>query len=242
MKLPVLIFFVAIAYNGKSQQAVVASGASGSGSGGTISYSVGQIDFIAPDNNTNAGVQQAFSTASFPVTWLSFTATRQDRIVFLKWQTSTEINSGYFIAERSVNGIDFLTEVGNVPAKGNSFVVANYSLKDKNPQHGINYYRIKQVDKDGKFIYSITIAINFEPDMVISCYPNPALTFIRLDIAATQVTGYRYQLFDAGGKLVNASAITGQSTIVQINPLRPGAYVLKVTHKYLSTTFTFIKQ
>ncbi len=75
----------------------------------------------------------------------------------LQWKTSNEINSDYFTIERSSNARTF-ESIGRVSASGNSSTEKNYSFTDQTPLKGVNYYRLRTVDKDGNAEYSKIIA------------------------------------------------------------------------------------
>lgn len=88
-----------------------------------------------------------------PVSLTSFTARKSNNQIQLAWSTASESNNSHFEIERSVNGTDFV-KIGERKGAGNSSSVLNYSFIDNNPASGTNYYRLKQVDFDGKFEYS----------------------------------------------------------------------------------------
>jgi hypothetical protein len=76
----------------------------------------------------------------------------------LKWQTASEQNLGHFEIERSVNTAAF-EKIGTVNANGNSNTASNYTFTDKNPLAGNNAYRLKNIDRDGKFSFSDIITL-----------------------------------------------------------------------------------
>ncbi len=84
-----------------------------------------------------------------PVDLTEFTCTKSERINHLIWTTATEQNSDYFIIERSLNGAEW-SLVGRSEASGNSSFPLSYSLEDRSFEPTINYYRLTQVDIDGK--------------------------------------------------------------------------------------------
>ncbi len=106
-----------------------------------------------------------------PVGLLSFTANKVSDGVSLKWETSYEHNNVKFIIERSGEDQKFV-DIGSVDGRGNSTDKTIYYFKDHTPLSGNNYYRLKQVDYDGKTEDSKVITINFSG--LISVYPNPA--------------------------------------------------------------------
>jgi hypothetical protein len=84
-----------------------------------------------------------------PVHFSAFDVQAEGCRVELHWSTAMEINNDYFIAERSTDGRTF-KEIAKVQSAGNSMETQHYSLTDEHPTDGLNYYRIQQVDKDGK--------------------------------------------------------------------------------------------
>jgi hypothetical protein len=118
-----------------------------------------------------------FSTCflnSLPVEFLSFNArTIDDRKVELSWKTAMELNNDYFIVERSVDGLTF-EEAGKVKGTGNSNNHIAYRYNDQiKGDHNKFYYRIKQIDVDGKFSHSNVESVVFDLSNIFTVYPNP---------------------------------------------------------------------
>ena len=103
-----------------------------------------------------------FSTAAhdaLPVRLTSFEAQPELCQITLNWTTSEEIQADYFAIERSMDGIVF-HEIGRLSAAGSSNTTRHYSFRDSTP--GLkNYYRLKQVDCDFKYVFSKMI---YAPD------------------------------------------------------------------------------
>jgi hypothetical protein len=124
------------------------------------------------------GTTNKFSTP-LPVTLVYLNARPfENRTTLISWATYTEVNSQHFEVQRSFNGKDFET-IGVVKAAGNSNTLLEYSFVDNSPQDGYNYYRLKQVDIDGHFVYTGIVKVYFDneiitkkPNMLV--YPNPA--------------------------------------------------------------------
>lgn len=96
-----------------------------------------------------------------PVTLTTFSAKiMNNQNVSIQWKTTSEMNADYFIVEKKNNNLPF-----EVVSKVNSKIIngagADYNIIDYSPVKGINYYRLKMVDKDGKFAYSNVSAVNF---------------------------------------------------------------------------------
>jgi hypothetical protein len=107
-------------------------------------------------NKTTSVSSTGFITSDFtvlPVKFTSFTVSKAANGVSVQWTTAEEINADVFLVERSEDGRTWRT-IGNVKAVGNSTNVQNYSYTDRITLNSIAYYRIRQVDSDGKFTYT----------------------------------------------------------------------------------------
>jgi hypothetical protein len=109
-----------------------------------------------------------------PVQLIYFRGKAEAERVRLNWATATEINSSYFNVERSTDLKDF-TAIGKITSAGDSRQRIEYNFLDEAPLPGVNYYRLKQVDKDGTSEYSKIIAISPQTDASrFIIYPNPS--------------------------------------------------------------------
>ena len=145
-----------------------------------------------------------------PVELSSFSADGQGRNVNLSWVTKTEINTSSFQVERTVQGTQNWSKVGEVTASGNSSSPKEYSFTDKKLNSGKYSYRLKMVDNDGTFDYSkvVEIEVSLPKEYAISQnYPNPFNPTSRID----------YQLpFDSKVTL-DIYGITGEKVATIIN-------------------------
>ncbi len=116
------------------------------------------------------GIAEANQT--LPVTWLSFTVQKQNEKSLLTWTTGTETNNKSFVVEHSVNGTNWEI-LSEVRGANNSIVKNTYSYVHDNPAGGKNYYRVRQIDQDGRSSYSAIQTIRFEVRTSLSVYPNP---------------------------------------------------------------------
>lgn len=127
-------------------------------------------------------------TQALPVKLVSFTADKYNETQSqLKWATSSEINNDHFDIERSADGLAW-SKIGEVKGAGNSNETMEYSYTDEATMTGANYYRLKQVDFDGKFEYSNIAEVDFDGGRplnttVMSIYPNPLSAGKGLNIA-----------------------------------------------------------
>ena len=98
---------------------------------------------------------------ALPVSLLDFTGVLQNKSVLLKWKIATQKNLTRFVIERSADGNRFLP-INSIMATGVSTYTRNYSIMDEQPLQGINFYRLKLVDADGKFTYSNIVAVKIK--------------------------------------------------------------------------------
>ena len=100
-----------------------------------------------------------------------------------------------------------------------------YEANDVQPLTGINYYRLKMVDKDGKFNYSIIIKVDLTKKYTVSIVPNPAHDYIIINGADNFKN---IQLIDATGKLVRQLNKTTANRY-DIPGLNRGLYFVRLT-------------
>ncbi|HNP53741.1 MAG TPA: SdrD B-like domain-containing protein, partial [Ferruginibacter sp.] len=135
-----------------------------------------------------------------PVSLLSFTGQLQGDRVLLQWQTTAEFNSDYFDVERKGDRTVF-SKIGRVRGQGTSSVMHAYSLVDPEPIHGMNYYRLKQVDYDGRSNYSsiVAVAVNRQQSMLILV--DEAHQVVQIQLPQVQ-DRMQIQLYNAAGQLI----------------------------------------
>ncbi len=117
-----------------------------------------------------------------PVNLTYFTAEFQDGFVVLQWRTASETNNYGFEVERITGKMNEEEGKGDwrsiafLSGGGNSSIPKNYSYIDKNLQHNIYSYRLKQIDFDGRFHFSelVEIELKFPSEFLLyQNYPNP---------------------------------------------------------------------
>lgn len=146
----------------------------------------------------------------------------------LAWQTLAETNNDKFEIEASQDGKDFV-QVGIVKSlalNGNSTKTLNYKFKDNMASN--HFYRLKQVDIDGKFNYSNTIEI--APAKTSLLYPNPAKD--NLYLVYTKANEFSVQIFSLAGQcLMNLPISNDNFRQIDVRELPQGAYLLKVVDR-----------
>ncbi len=185
-------------------------------------------------------------TNVFPVTLLNFTAkATSDKQVLLQWQTTNEINNQGFEVQRSADGVTF-QPIGNVAAN-NITGVNNYSLVDKQPLNGINYYRLKKLDKDGKYTYSNTVAVNMSSNIAgIALTPNPVKDQLHLQLDVAKAAKANVNISDVIGRNLKSTTLQLQqgsnTTNMNVTDLPAGTYFLVIRIGTDTRIERFIKQ
>jgi len=174
---------------------------------GTIVAPVTDFINVARHNPapTTIGAYELDCVTILPIELLTFSCISVDnKKVLLKWSTASEINNDFFTIERSSDGQTF-KGIMNIPGAGNSNTVLFYQTFDNDPLAGVNYYRLKQTDFDGKFTYSNIEAANLFlkeglADVAIS--PNPFNSDLYIDVSRLNATNISIQIEDLMGKIV----------------------------------------
>lgn len=171
-----------------------------------------------------------------PLKLKGFTAQKQNKSILLNWQTQTEINTKHFVVEKSNNGIDFKI-LNTIETSGNSPTTKNYSCIDALPFHGMNYYRLQQVDKDGSFVYSETVAVNFNGKSSI-VYPNPASSVITIVPSGILKN---ILIIDASGKKIQQLTPSANNQY-NISSLHQGLYLVQLYYDNANEVMQFSKK
>jgi hypothetical protein len=140
-----------------------------------------------------------------------------------------------------MNGMDF-TQIGKVFSKGNSSQLQAYSYEDLNLQSGKIYYRLKQVDNDGKFTYSKIVSVEIGASATVKISPNPVSSVMKVDglNASAKTT---LSIYDGSGKLVQQATSTGSNIYTfNLQKLARGTYYLKLQANTNLTVLRFVKE
>jgi hypothetical protein len=179
----------------------------------------GRITINVTTTDANGGVNTVPVTLQLavplPVTLVAFTAEAvQNRDAQLTWSTASEANNDHFEVERSFDGTRF-TKLDQVAGQGTTSLRTAYAFTDAgvaSKATGVVYYRLKQVDTDGKVAYSPVRTVSFTKAAVLSLslYPNPAQTVTKLDLSQLPATAtVQVLVLDATGRTVLSTSLGG---------------------------------
>jgi hypothetical protein len=159
------------------------------------------------------------NNSTLPLTLLSFTGIEKNGNVILNWKTGNEINSSYFGIEKSNNSLNF-TEAGRVTAVAFSAAENNYQYQENNLTAGKYYYRLKIVDKDGRFTYSPVVSLVIKKNDQLLVYP----TVSNSSVFVSTVNNQNVYLYNSTGQLIK-HLHAGQN---DISDLVNGLYVVRM--------------
>lgn len=172
-----------------------------------------------------------------PLQFLKFTAQRKQNYSQLDWSTTRELNAEKYEIERSEDGISYRRIGITLAHNGNG--TNKYQYNDALLLNGTAWYRIRSVDKNGRYNYS-TVAVVTERSEEGGLYVinNPVYQFIHISTGSVNAGNYEYSLINTGGQLMQKGNITANAGAVSTIPLAaaitPGIYVLDVknnTHR-----------
>lgn len=171
-----------------------------------------------------------------PVTLTSFSAHLKGNGVNLDWTTSQELNNKYFQVERSADGNSNWSVIATVNGSGNSQVAIKYNAFDASPLAGVNYYRLKQVDYDGKSGYSKTVAVKLQLQKPsISVIANPFYNTLSVNFVSGTSEMVTARLIDVTGKQIavqnwSVNSGTSKKDFNNLGGLDHGMYILSIVN------------
>lgn len=187
-----------------------------------------------------------------PITLIEFEgALKEDEnAVKLNWSTASETNNDYFLIQRTEgqsfsdaapNEVEW-RNIGRKEGYGDSYIKRDYSFIDEEPHHGDNFYRLKQVDKDGTYEYHEIINVNTleDPDLSgqssLSVHPNP-LSGDKLEITFNNILDQEaeVEILNLKGRVIKSEKLEIGLGSEVTKPLRldhsldPGVYSVRVS-------------
>lgn len=199
--------------------------------------------FIRTLNGGSHTIMKPFIIGSvLPVTWVSLSGKVQvDQSVFLQWEVASEQNNSHYEVERSADGTRFST-IGKVAGQTSGQSNSTYRYIDSDALAGNSFYRIKQVDLDGKYSHSTTIKMVKRSTESFYVINNPVKDKLLLHIGQEIKAGASISLMDVSGKIVQKKSVLN-SGIMQIDAsnLPSGMYFVHFINGDQKETGRFVK-
>jgi hypothetical protein len=218
-------------------------------------WDYGLVNIVASGSNPYTVTRAGFTSFSpfvvtmlmaiLPANSLELSGKNNGNENLINWSTTSEQNTAYYSVEVSLNGTDF-TEAGRVVAAGNSNSLRTYNFVHKQIDHQSYYYRIKQVDADGKIVYSKIIRINVAALKTATLYPNPVKDKTTISFSLQHSSSVTVNITNPSGLLIktfNQRYAKGDHKMnLDLGMLPTGSYNLQLKDDVGNVqTFHFIK-
>lgn len=185
---------------------------------------------ITLPTNTTGSLALIETGGTLPISLKFIKADAFGRVIRLNWSTVSESNNAYFEVQHSMDGVKFIA-VGKVEGSGTTQVSKQYSFADHVPAMGANYYRLRQVDKDGKFSFSeiVSAKVYFDEKVFTASYANGNIDGSfdnKISARTASVT-----IFDITGKKIasyKTEITSGNNNFSFKTSLIPGLYVVSL--------------
>jgi len=175
------------------------------------------------------------SGGPLPVEFLDVSAKQRGAGVAINWSTASEIDNKYFDVEKSIDGGATWNIVTTVKSSGaNSSSIKRYAALDARPVVGANFYRIKQVDLDGQYKYSITVNVKINLDKTVAnVIANPFITNISIDFLSKSNQSVALNLYDVAGRKITSERFAipkgnSRKVLDKVGILQRGMYILNI--------------
>ncbi|MBS1598505.1 MAG: T9SS type A sorting domain-containing protein [Bacteroidetes bacterium] len=193
---------------------------------------------------TNTGISYNFITgfsgfgagvvgAILPIHILNFQGRLQNDYVQLDWSTPTEQTDKQFDVERSYDGNNFV-KISSVAASQSKSTTTYYSFTDPDIAHLNNYYRLKQINLDGKYDYSKIVLVEKPADRIFKILNNPFTNYVDVQPGKSVIGNVYIRLLDVSGKeLIRGTKQSAGNSIIHIDlsqkTISAGIYLLEIT-------------
>ena len=214
--------------------------------GGAFSTLENDLIFLAICGNlSNNDLPVTVDPNPFPIEYLSFEAKATDNYaVQLNWATAIELNNDYFEIERRGEGEEFIS-IGKVSGAGTTDRPTEYAFFDTSPHQQNLWYRLRQVDFDGKFSYSDVREVNLkklQENWLL--YPNPGRDYVSIvPPAHLSQENHRISLYDLQGRLLMEKSTEGQKSVeLEIEHLPNAMYMVRIESSAENTHFLKLRK
>jgi hypothetical protein len=175
--------------------------------------------------------------SSLPVHFGTVAANWRGEDVLASWTTLTEMENDYFVVEHSTDGVGFAS-IGRVSGHGTTSSLNGYSLLHVKPGAGNHYYRVRQVDRDGRSTYSPVMRVSPKEQMTVKVWPNPTSNIIRIETELSHSVSADLSIVNANGNTVMKKTVVLSNQILEqdLSLLPNGVYTLTLKGKGVDKT------
>lgn len=179
----------------------------------------------------NMNIDAGLSAAVLPLEWISIKAGHHGDHNLIQWSTASEINNERFEVERATTANGDYEVIAVIEAQQSTDPIKHYSAKDKElGSHLVYYYRVKQIDVDGRYSYSDIVVIELISHTGVKVYPIPASSHVTMTIPAEMVeSNVEITMYDYIGRIVYSNGYNSKSQqmTIDVSHLSSGIYLLE---------------
>lgn len=208
----------------------------------------GNVTFFGPQSSVLL-LPGSPSFGALPIELVAFTGKRVGDAIELFWRTATEQNNDFMEVQRSKNGKTFET-LSKIQSQAEVYSAKplDYHYTDEHPLTGVNYYRLRQVDLDGKEEFHSIIAVLFKDQedktKGITLFPSVVIDQLNLALPEEARTEGDLYISDMSGRVRSQLTVERgmQQRSIPVQQLATGQYVLVVRIGRDVQTARFVKQ
>jgi hypothetical protein len=163
-----------------------------------------------------------YANVALAVELTNFNAKSINKTTVLNWQTASEKDNQGFTVERSLNGTDYAA-IGQVKGNGTTNTVRNYAFTDVTPANGVNYYRLRQTDLNGKEALSKVVSVISGKNFLVL---KNTLVQNLLDVTVGEESKTPLSIFNVSGQLVYSAKVQGNQ-LLDVSALTSGLYIVR---------------
>ncbi len=181
-----------------------------------------------------------------PVELTSFAVNCENDYPIVSWQTASEHNSAVFIIHRSTDGNQW-EAITSIEAAGNSNSTIDYQFEDVTTLRFVGYYRLTQVDKDGKQkVYDPIYTNCSKSENEVELYPNPAQDDLTISLSTKESAKVQIEFVNANGFMVISESHDAYAGVNHfkhnVEQLLSGIYYVKIVANDIVTIKKLIVQ
>ena len=206
----------------------------------TYIWRIASVDSTGKLMSDYSDTAKFFTKSGLPVTLIVFSAQYQpsQKNVLVSWKTATEQNNKGFELQRSNDGNNFI-QISFVDGAGNSSSINSYQFTDTKPLIGQSFYRLNQVDMDGKSSLSPIVPVLINSNVMLSFSPNPVKSQITVKCSTIveMIT-----LFNLQGQQIKQWKDVSPGKILNLSQITSGVYLIKAILDGEMHTFKIVKE
>jgi hypothetical protein len=171
-------------------------------------------------------------TNALPLVWVAFNTQCVSGGTRISWKTQEEQSTASYTVRRSTDGATW-TDIGSVPAAGNSQTTLSYSYTDQQSPAATSYYQVLERDVNGSQTASPVLTSQCGQLESVKVYPNPVQSNCWVSIQSATACAVTLRLYDNSGALLQSKVVNVQAGnnqfALSLTGFAQGSYSLVIT-------------